>query len=158
MRRAGRLLDRSADRGRDTRMRDLTQREVWSVQQAWRVVFARRLHRLTGKWTQGSDRYVFRPNGMLKYLTGAAAAAEYASAEASGVYVIDDDGGCGEFRQCPHGQKPPLVEFVEKTSVIIFPTDFAWSAAVGSEYWDRIAFTYREWVDDADSLPEEPRK
>jgi hypothetical protein len=136
---------------------DLIQKEVWSVQQAWREVFARRLHRLTGRWTMGIDRDVFRRNAMLKYLSGPAAEAEYASAQAHMVYVIDDRGN-GERRACPDGEKPALTEFIEKRGVLIFPEDLAWSVAVGADYWEQVSFTYRGWVDDDDpgSSQEEP--
>ena len=50
-------------------VRVLGLKEVWSVQKAWREVFARRQHRLTGRWTRGSDRDVF-DSKMMKYLQG----------------------------------------------------------------------------------------
>jgi hypothetical protein len=88
---------------------------------------------------------------MSRYLAGAAAESEYTSARAVAVYVIDEDRSHGELRDCPSGQKPVLSEFVEKRAALIFPDDFAWTVAIGPDVWDRVAFTYREWVDqDAD--------
>ena len=129
-------------------VRVLGLKEVWSVQKAWREVFARRLHRLTGRWTRGSDRDVFHSKVMMKYLQGPAAEAEYASAKAETVYVIDEEGRYGELRDCPDGRKPALSEFIERRGVLIFPEDFAWSVAIGPDYWDHVTFAYREWADD----------
>ncbi|HKO48742.1 MAG TPA: hypothetical protein VJV79_13515 [Polyangiaceae bacterium] len=84
------------------------------------------------------------------YLTNAEAEAEYVAANATRVYVIDDSGKYGEARECDGG-KPELSEFVEKRGVIISPEEFDWTVAVGPEYYDRVCFTRREWVDDDDS-------
>jgi hypothetical protein len=131
--------------------RDLQGKELWTLQQEWRTVFGRRLHRLTGMWASGRDRDMFRQKVMLKYLTGAPAQAEYANAAATSVYVVDEDGERAELRD----EKPPLTEFIEKRGVVIFPPDFAWAAAVGPDYFDPVCFTYREWVDDDKALDAE---
>jgi hypothetical protein len=55
---------------------------------------------------------------------------------------------------CQEDEKPMLSDFVEKQSVLVFPVDFAWTAVTGAEQWDRVCFTYREWVDEVDSVDE----
>src|SRR4051812_13248916 len=126
----------------------LLKKDAWAIRDAWQAVFARRLHRLTGKWIRGRDRDVFRPDFMVKYLKGVEAEVEYALVRAPSVYVLSDDGERVELRQCEGGEMPTIAEFVEKYGVLIFPPDFAWTLAVGADYSDRVTFAYREWVDD----------
>ncbi len=131
--------------------RELTHKEIVSAQQHWRSVFARRLHRLTGRWVRGLDREVFRPRYVFKYLTGAAAEMEYRNAKAHNLLVIDEQEQQGELYDCRDGDKPLITDFAERRGVLIVPDDFSWTATTGPDYGDRVCFTYEEWVDDADS-------
>jgi hypothetical protein len=126
----------------------LTGRDVWKIQYAWRRVYARRLHRLTGHWVrEGSDRCIFHPGALLKYLKGAPAEEEYWSAMGSRFYVIDDSGESAEI----HDEKPDLATMRERTGYLVFPNDLSWTFAGGTEYSDRMCFAYQEWVDNAAS-------
>lgn len=122
------------------------------MQHSWRSIFARKLYRQTGRLARGADvdRALFHPKAMNFYLTGAEAEAEYLSAIATRVYIIDDSGRFGEVRDCDGGNKPDLGEFLEERGVIISPEGFDWTAALGPEYYDRVCFARREWVDDYD--------
>lgn len=131
--------------------RDLTPEEVRALQREWRAVFARRLHRLTGRWSRGGDRYVFDRRYMLKYLCGAKAEDEYGMQEATSFYLLEDDGRSGQMFE-DVTEKPSLSKYAEQREVIIFPPTYDWTVAVGPDYFDRICFTYREWVDDDDAV------
>jgi hypothetical protein len=91
---------------------------------------------------------------MKRYLTGVDAETEYVKAEAKAVYIISDSGDYGEVRGCQTGMKPSLAELVEQSGVIVFSDDFAWTVAAGPDYFDRVCFTYKEWVDDDEQLEE----
>lgn len=125
-------------------MRSLSPRETWLLQQRWRSAFARRLYRITGRWARGgSDRHLFHPEYVRRYLTGVAAEQEYAMVSSGAVYLVDDE-GLGE----QHDQKPKLEMYIEERGVLIFPETYEWTIAVGPDYFDRVCFTYCDWVDD----------
>jgi hypothetical protein len=129
-------------------MRTLTKRETWALQQGWRRVFAKGLHRMTGRWSHGrSDRETLQHKYVRRLLTGATAEEEYAKAQGAPVYVVADDGRAAEV----YDKKPELPPGDAGVGVLIFPENFAWTLGTGSEYWDRVCFMYREWVDDDES-------
>ena len=71
-------------------MRQLDDKEVRAAQKRWRETFVRRLHRLTSHWVRGTDEGIFRKGYLLRFLTGADAEAEYATAPAARIIVLDE--------------------------------------------------------------------
>jgi hypothetical protein len=106
---------------------------------------------MTGRWVRGLDREVFRPQHVHTYLTGAAAEAEYGDAKAEDVLVLDEHDHRGDLYDCRGRDKPPITEFAERRGGLIFPDDLSWTVTTGPDVGDRVCFTYREWVDDADA-------
>jgi hypothetical protein len=127
---------------------ELQQRDRWALAQAWREVYAARLHSATGKWTWlGYEWHVFSFQHS-PACEGRKAVTEYLRQAASRFIVNPEEGrgmGLPAYR-ITDGQLPRFQG--SKLDVLVWPEDLSWTMAFTHEEGDcGPYFSKKAWVD-----------